>query len=165
MILDFSSLLFLFILFIPLISGIFIVVYKRINVNQVILVEIGLIIASLISLGLLGEKTIFTALTFMREPIIFSVSHTALLLYLGNVFVLSVLIYRNSKLNRDPISHFQATVLNLSLVFGFVAFMSGQFMIRYIALDLVGLLVAMIVLNSFSDTISLSFFRFYVLVI
>ncbi len=154
MILDFSSLLFLFILFIPLISGIFIVVYKRINVSQVILVEIGLIIASLISLAFLGEKTIFTALTFMREPIIFSVSNTSLLLYLGNVFALSVLIYRNSKLNRNPISHFQATLLNLSLIFGFVAFMSGQFMIRYIALDLIGLLVAIIVLNSFSDTAS-----------
>ena len=154
MILDFSSLLFLFILFIPLVSGIIIVVFKRINVNQVIFVENGLIITGLISLGLLGEKTIFTALTFMREPIIFNVSNTALLLYLGNVFVLSVLIYRNSKLNRDPISRFQATLLNLSLVFGFVAFMSGQFMIRYIALDLVGLMVAMIVLNSFSDTAS-----------
>jgi len=154
MILDFSSLFFLFILFIPLVSGIIIVVFKRINVNQVIFVENGLIITGLISLVFLGEKTIFTALSFMREPIIFSLSNTALLLFLGNVFALSVLIYRNSKSNRDSISRFQATLINLSLVFGFVAFMSGQFMIRYIALDLVGLLVAMSVLNSFSDTAS-----------
>ncbi|MEA3327975.1 MAG: proton-conducting transporter membrane subunit, partial [Chloroflexota bacterium] len=119
-----------------------------------LLFETGLLIAGSIGLLLLGEKTIFTELSFLSETITFSISNTALLLTLGIFFALSVLIYRNSLIIGNTISRFQATLLNLSLTFGFVALMSGQFMIRYIALDIVGLLVALTVLNSFSEKTS-----------
>jgi len=126
------------------------VVLRSINRNAFFLFECVLLIAGSISLGLLGEKTISTSLNFMSEPIIFSVSKTAILLFLANVTVLSVIFLRRVIIHQGQVNRFHAVLLNLSLAFGFVAFMSGQFMIRYIALDIVGLLVALIVLRSFA---------------
>ena len=48
-------------------------------------------------------------------------------------------------------SRFHIIVLNIALAFGFVSFFSGQFMIRYIALEIVGLCVALSAIASFSN--------------
>ena len=94
----------------------------------------------------------------MGEPIVFSVSNTAIGLYLSVLLGLIGLIWREGNRVEETMTPFQWTMLNLSLSAGFVAFFSGQFMIRYVALDVVGLLAALTALSTFSATSGLRHF-------
>jgi hypothetical protein len=113
---------------------------------------IGVVMAGLVLLGIGGEVDISTRLVFMGEPITFSISNTAILLYLAALIILGILIWRNQQAEMEGMTAYQWVLLNLSLSFGFIAFISGQFMVRYIALDIVGLLAALTVLSTFSAT-------------
>jgi hypothetical protein len=106
----------------------------------------------------LGERDILTPLSFMSEPITFSISSTPLLLYLLSLIALSLMVWLHFHVEKDSLSPYQFILINLSLSFGFIAFISGQFMIRYIALDIVGLLAALTVLSSFADSLPLKRF-------
>jgi hypothetical protein len=110
------------------------------------------VMAGLVLLGSGGEVDISTPLAFMGEPITFSISNTAILLYLVVLIILGGLIWRSRQAVQEDMATYQWVLLNLSLSFGFIAFISGQFMLRYIALDIVGLLAALTVLNTFSET-------------
>lgn len=110
------------------------------------------VMAGLVLLGFGGEVDISTQLAFMAEPITFSISNTAILLYLAALIILGILIWRSRQPEHEEMTAYQWVLLNLSLSFGFIAFMSGQFMVRYIALDIVGLLAALTVLSTFSAT-------------
>lgn len=146
---DTSMAFFLLIMFIPLISGFVVVFIESANPRKILLISLGCTIICTIAMLLLGDKAFETGLSFMREPITFSVSTTPLLLFFVNAIALVLLILTSSE--RD-VSRLHATVLNFALTFGFVALMSGQFMIRYIALDVVGFFVAASVLSTFSDS-------------
>lgn len=141
--------IFLIILLIPLVSAFVISLIKSVNPRKALNVVVGGIMVCVIILILLGDMEIHTALAFMREPISISISLTGLLLYLANIVALTLVIYSS---NKQVLSRFQAVLILLTLTFGFLALMSGQFMIRYIALDVVGLLVSASVITSFSKS-------------
>jgi len=151
MIFDLSLLFFLIILLVPLAAGFLGVLLKISNQRQVLLFEVPLMIVFLSLLWFMGESTILTGLSFMGEVIYFSISLNGILLYFGLLVTLWVMVWRTTKKDHKTITRWQFVLVQLALPFGFVALMSGQFMIRYIALDVVGLLVATSVLNSFSD--------------
>ncbi len=151
MIFDLSLLFFLIILLVPLAAGFLGILLKISNQRRVLLFEVPFMIVLLSLLWFMGEGTILTGLSFMGEVIYFSISLNGVLLYFGLLVALWVMVWRITEKDRDVITRWQFVLVQLALPFGFVALMSGQFMIRYIALDVVGLLVATSVLNSFSD--------------
>jgi hypothetical protein len=158
--LDLVNLLIFLIFSLPLILGILMVLCKACYSKWVFGIEIGFIIAGLLGLGLLGEQKVVSSLSFMGEPITFSISTTPLLLYLGTLLALSALVWRHSRVDEALLPRYQFVLLNLSLSFGFIAFISGQFMIRFIALEIVGLLAALTVLSAFADSLSYKRFVF-----
>jgi hypothetical protein len=119
---------------------------------------IGLILAGLIVIVSGGTVDLETGWVFMGEPITFSITPTAIGLYAATLVVLVSQIMRPTPAGDSAMTAYQWSLLNLALSFGFIAFISGQFMIRYIALDMVGLLAALTVLSTFSATSGLNHF-------
>ena len=101
----------------------------------------------------LGEVDIKTSLFFLGEMISFNISFTALIIYQISMLILLGLVIVDSSKEGDFLTGSQSILFSSVLSFGFIAFISGQFMIRYIALDLVGLIAALIVIQSFDDRI------------
>ncbi|MFW5713727.1 MAG: proton-conducting transporter membrane subunit [Brevefilum sp.] len=87
----------------------------------------------------------------MEDPITFSISLTGVLLFAGLLLALAAIYWVDRKDGR-PLTTYASVLVHLSLSSGFLALMSGQFMIRYIALDLVGLFVALSILTSFKES-------------
>ena len=160
MTLNFARLLIYLIFSVPLLSGFLIIACKKCHAKSVFLFTIGIVLAGLIGLQLMGEQGVSTSLAFMGEPITFDISTTALQLYWVTVLALGPLAWRFIKEQSTPGARYQLALINFSLSFGFIAFISGQFMIRYIALDIVGLLAALTVLRRFSDSVSFRRFVF-----
>ncbi|MBW6465519.1 MAG: hypothetical protein K0B06_03345 [Brevefilum sp.] len=131
---------------------------KRVSPRVTCLAGIGVVMVGLVLLGVGGEADLSTPFSFMAEPVTLSISNTAILLYLASLLVLAGLVWRNQEADQAGMTTYQWVLLNLSLSFGFIAFISGQFMIRYIALDIVGLLAALTVLSTFSATSGLRHF-------
>ncbi|HAF49055.1 MAG TPA: hypothetical protein DCL08_07440 [Anaerolineaceae bacterium] len=105
----------------------------------------------------LGEVDIVTPLSFMGEAITFSITNTALLIFFVSLIFLPGMILMPSD-EKFHISGFKTLLLSISISFGFIAFVSGQFMIRYIALDIVGLIAALMVIKSLTNQVSFSSF-------
>jgi len=101
----------------------------------------------------LGEVDIVTPLSFMGEAISFSISNASLLIFFVSLFSLIGMIFLHDDAEHQ-ISGINALLLGVSISFGFIAFISGQFMIRYIALDIVGLIAALMVLKSLEDQVT-----------
>jgi hypothetical protein len=141
----FAALSLLFVL--PLILGVFIVVINSFSNRRLVGTVIGLSLAALPWLAWAGERTINLPLSFLGEPISLSVSKTAIALYPVLLVVLGVLVYFRGTRGAE-LSRYEASLLAFSLSAGLLAFFSNQFMIRYIALELVGLLAAMAVCPS-----------------
>jgi hypothetical protein len=131
---------------------------QQANHKRLCLSGMGLVMGGLFVLGLAGEVDIQTPLTFLAEPITFSITHTAILLYLAVLVVLGSMILWDGQDDQAEMMPFHWALVNLSLSFGFISFISGQFMIRYIALDIVGLLAALAVLSTFKATSGLKHF-------
>ena len=141
----FAALSLLFVL--PLFLGVFIVVINSFSNRRLVGTVIGLSLATLPWLAWAGERTINLPLSFLGEPISLSVSKTAIALYAVLLVVLGVLVYFRGTRGVE-LSRYEASLLAFSLSAGLLAFFSNQFMIRYIALELVGLLAAMAVCPS-----------------
>jgi hypothetical protein len=157
-VINFSLVALIFVFTIPLGATVLTLLCRPEHHRRVCLAGIGVVMIGLLALFLGGEADILTGLTFMGEPIIFSISNTAILLYASTLLPLGYLVWRNPPDETLAMTPYQWSLLHLSLSAGFVAFISGQFMIRYIALDVVGLLAAMTVLTSFSVTSGLKQF-------
>jgi len=108
-------------------------------------------------LSQIGEVDIVTPLSFMGEAITFSITNTALLIFFVSLIFLPGMILMPSD-EKFHISGFKTLLLSISISFGFIAFVSGQFMIRYIALDIVGLIAALMVIKSLTNQVSFSSF-------
>ena len=119
---------------------------KILTIITILSLSLGVLV-----LILLGEVVLDTPLVFLGETITFSVSNTGLFIFLLILLILlgMILIY-SEKANPFKLG-IKSSLLSLSLSLGFIAFISGQFLIRYIALEVVGLLAAALALNSFDD--------------
>ena len=106
-----------------------------------------MLLVSLIVLYFLGEKNLSTPFYFMGEEITFIVSSTPILIYLGVLLALMVFIWRKLISKSGEVLKFHLILVNIALSFGFIAFLSGQFMIRYIALDVVGFVAALLAID------------------
>ncbi len=148
---NFFNFLILFTIGLPLLSALILGINHTKRNSFWILVEIGLLLVSLIVLYFLGEQNLSTPFYFMGEEITFSVSSTPILLYLAVLVVLGVFIWRKFKSKSGGGSRFHLILVNIALSFGFIAFLSGQFMIRYIALDVVGLVAALLMIDFLED--------------
>jgi len=107
-----------------------------------------------------GELEIITPLSFMGEEISISISNASLLIFFASLLSLIGMIFLHDDA-KHQISGITALLLCVSISFGFIAFISGQFMIRYIALDIVGLIAALMVLKSLKDQVT---FRSFTLI-
>jgi hypothetical protein len=131
----------------PLFVGIFIVVIHSFSNRWLLGAMLVLSLLTLTWLALAGEQTINLPFSFLGEPISLSISKTAIALYAALLIVLGVLVYFRRP---RPIafSRYETSLLAFSLSAGMLAFFSNQFMIRYIALEIVGLLASMAVCPS-----------------
>ncbi|MBG0770697.1 MAG: hypothetical protein H0S82_03265 [Anaerolineaceae bacterium] len=131
-----------FLFLIPFLLGVISIFIKSFPADRLMRVVLGLSALAVLLLLWGGEMTLPVPLFFLGEPISLSLSTTALLLCLFLLGVLGVLLHLNRVKSGRILSRFNFLILNFSLCFGFLAFFSNQFMIRYIALELVGLLAA-----------------------
>ncbi len=137
--------------FLPLLVGVW-SIFIGPNHRRKLMFSLLIVLIMSTSLGLfLGEADIETPFSFMGEMITFSISYTALVIYLVSMLILLGMAKFNSEENGQFLTGFHSFLLSTSLSFGFIAFISGQFMIRYIALDIVGLIAALIVIKSLDD--------------
>ena len=154
---DFGNALFYGSLAAPLLVGIVGIFANSKDRDRLGLGATLLLLLASIGLSLVGERQILTPFTFMNTPINFSISQTGVCLHIALVLALALLFWLGSKSGR-PTTLYAFLLVQISLSAGFLALMSGQFMIRYIALDIVGLIAALSILNSFSDPTGLKRF-------
>lgn len=155
--LDLSYLIILVLFCVPLLAALLLGLIRRCSAKWILGFETGLMFLGLVGLGVLGEREIATSLFFLGEEITFSVTNMPILLFLSTLTTLVVMFWHYGK--KDPLlTRFHSILLSLSFSFGLIALLSGQFMIRYIAIDVVGLLAAMMVLTSFADIFALKGF-------
>jgi hypothetical protein len=128
----------------PLFIGVFAIVSHYFSNRRLVAAMLVLSLAALSCLALAGEQTINLPFSFLGEPISLSISKTAIALYAVLLLVLGALVYFGGTRAKE-ISRYETSLLAFSLSAGLLAFFSNQFMIRYIALELVGLLAAMAV--------------------
>jgi hypothetical protein len=155
---DITLVLLILIFAIPLLMVFWTLISTQAQHLRICLIGLGLVMLGSVALVLRGEIEIDPGWRFMGEPITFSISNIAIWLYLATLLALAGLIWRERQAVDAAMTAYQWTLLNLSLSAGFVAFISGQFMIRYIALDVVGLLAALTVLSTFRATSGLRHF-------
>lgn len=148
-----------FLLFLlPISSGIGFAVVKKRQINSFFRVQLSVIVLSLLYLSTAGEFTVRTPLVFLGEPLWLSFSKTPMVLFLVAVLTLWVLLFA-VKRQEARLSRVDAVLLNFALAFGYAAFFSGQFLMRYISLEIVGLITALSTLGWAEDQISLDRFN------
>jgi hypothetical protein len=152
--LDLASVLLISLFALPMILVLLPWLSKRQYLRWFFAAEICLLLIILISLLIIGEQDINTSLFFMQERITFSIASTPVLLFLLSIFVLAGYVITFTFIESKEITKLSFILINLTLSFGAIAFFSGQFMIRYMALDIVGLLVALTALQSFKNQVS-----------
>lgn len=150
-----ASLLF----FLPIAFGIVFIVKSRHQARLFFLVLLSVIILSLLSLSTTGALTIRTRLDFLGEPLWLSFSQTPIVLFLVAVLTLWLLLFVRQQQQHEEPSRFDIVLLAFSLAFGYVAFFSGQFLMRYIALEIVGLIAALSAPDWAEDPFPISRFR------
>ncbi len=107
---------------------------------------------------LIGKTDFDSGLIFLNETITFSFSSTPNTIFLIAIILLWLMIVRRGQSTTQKHPRFHGVLLCIAISFGFIAFFSGQFMIRYIALEIVGLMVALSAFEPFSDRESFSRF-------
>ncbi len=85
-------------------------------------------------------------LQFLGTPLYLSFSRTPALLFIATLLTGLMLLAAHFR----HFSRWQAILGLISLPFGFLAFFSGQFMLRYMALEAVGLVCALTAINALS---------------
>lgn len=138
------SLLFL----LPLLMGVFSIVIKSLPGGRLLWATLGLSLTALALLAWTGERVYDLPFTFLGEPVSISVSITAVVLHSLLLIVLGGLLFLKRTKHHQSASRYETTLLAFGLSSGMLAFFSNQFMIRYIALELVGLVAAMAVCPS-----------------
>lgn len=153
------SLFILILLFLtPIVLVLFAHGYTGVNQRRLSLTAVILQMVGLVVLLFEGEVEIMTSVAFLGEPITFSITNSAIILYMVVLVILGNKILWDQEGEHAVMTAYQWALVNLSLSFGFIAFISGQFMIRYITLDIVGLLAALTVLSTFTATTGMRHF-------
>ncbi|MEE4194769.1 MAG: hypothetical protein V2J07_06200 [Anaerolineae bacterium] len=101
----------------------------------------------LLTLPFVGDLVFEEPVFFFGHPITFTVSTTSNALALLTLTALFLMILINAGQDEAVVTRSQAVIIGAALSAGSVAFFSGQFMIRYIALEIVGLMIALSVLH------------------
>lgn len=158
MMIDLSYMTLIGIFLVPILIALVISMGRQNMVRWLLWFQLGWVSLGLVILGLFGETEVLTGLFFMGEQITFSITLMPVVLFLTTLIVLAVMHLGHEKAGHDPITRYQGVLLSLSISSGALAFFSGQFMIRYIAIDVVGLLAALTVLSSFGDIPALKSF-------
>jgi len=148
---NWSGFIVLFTFSVPIfIGGLYLLIHKsHLRVLNYILVSCMTLSSLLILLG--GKASFDTGLTFFNEAITLSFSSTPNRIFSIVILLLWFALRANQETSNHKINRFHGILLCLSLSFGFVAFFSGQFMMRYIALEIVGLMVALTAFESWDD--------------
>lgn len=142
----------------PVLSSMVFAVVGKQQIRTLFRVQLAVIVFALLFLSTAGEFTVSTPLVFMGEPLWLSFSRTPLLLFLAAVLTLGILLFA-VKQQEGRLSRIEAVLLNVTLAFGFAAFFSGQFLMRYISLEMVGLIAALSTLEWTEERISLARFH------
>lgn len=148
-----ASLLF----FLPMALGIVLIV-KSHQGKSFFLVLLSVIILCLLYVSTAGGFTISTRLVFLGEPLWLSFSQTPTILFLVTTLTLWLLLFAGQQ-QQEEFSRFDAVLLAFSLAFGYAAFFSGQFLMRYISLEIVGLIAALSALDWAEAPFPISRFR------
>jgi hypothetical protein len=150
---DPSSIILLLLMGIPLLFGGVFVFLGETTLRRFFYVLLAIHSAGLLSLLLLGDHDFSTPLVFFNEDITFSINAIPTILFILCMVCLWLLTWQH----RLPLEFFPARVhaifISVALSAGCLAFYSGQFMMRYIALEVVGLLVALTAIVSFANLI------------
>jgi len=142
----------------PLLSGILFAVVKKQQINSLFRVLLSVLILCLLYLSTAGDFAVSTPLAFMAEPLWFSFSRTPAVFFLAAVLTLWVLLFAGKK-DEARLFRWEAVLLTFSLAFGCAAFFSGQFLMRYISLEFIGLIAALSTLAWGEELISLARFN------
>ena len=149
--------------FLPLLIGILFLVIHRQYWKWMLLLQQAIVIIGSLLVILLGAKAFNTGLSFLNEPIYFEFSTTPSILFLIIQIALCIFLINHDWDNNS--SRFHVIVLNVALAFGYISFFSGQFMIRYIALEIVGLCGALSAIASFANPSAYKKFGFVFLIL
>lgn len=133
----------------PLLFGIVLIFINADSRKTLFIILSICLILGISLLSQIGEGAFKTSLSFLSEDITFSISNAALLMFFVSLLFLPGMIFISG--GKKEISRYSAVLLSISLSFGFIAFISGQFMVRYIALDIVGLIAALMVIKDFKS--------------
>lgn len=136
-------------LFLPILFGVLFTFIKRRYIKGIILMQLGMTSICLLLVLWQGPFEWSSGLAFFEELIYFNFSSTPILLFLIGQLSLFLIIINKSE--DETFSRIYSIILNAGLASGFIAFFSGQFMIRYIALEIIGLCTALSSLTSISD--------------
>lgn len=136
----------------PLLIGILYLFVKQEHLKSLnVLLVASAFLCSLYFVGA-GKNELNTGWFFFHEPITFNFSSTPNIIFLIVILALGAKFIKESA---SPINaffmRFHGVLFSIALSFGFIAFFSGQFMVRYVALEIVGLMAALTPLNSVSD--------------
>jgi formate hydrogenlyase subunit 3/multisubunit Na+/H+ antiporter MnhD subunit len=133
----------------PLLFGI-VMIFINADSRKALFITLSIcLILGIFLLSQIGETSFKTSLSFLGEDITYSISNTALLMFFVSLLFLPGMILISNGEYEPP--RIKAVLLSISLSFGFIAFISGQFMIRYIALDIVGLVAGLLVIRSLKN--------------
>jgi hypothetical protein len=148
---DPSAIILLLLMGIPLLFGGIFVFLGQTILRRFFYVLLAIHSVGLFSLLILGDHDFSTSLVFFNEVITFSITTIPTILFLLCLAGLCLLAWQH----RLPLAFFPARVhaifISIALSSGCLAFYSGQFMMRYIALEVVGLLVALTAIVSFAN--------------
>ena len=144
--------------FLPLLSGIVFFIVKKQQIRSIFQVLLSVIVLSLLYLSTAGSFEVRTQWAFLGKPLWLGISHTPTIIFLVTVLVLWFLLFVVKQEDEEQLSRFDAALLAFSLAFGYTAFFSGQFLMRYISLEIVGLTAALSVLDWTEDHLSLQRF-------
>ena len=160
---SFNEIVALTLFFLPLFSSVLFAVIKQQYIKWLIYFQLAVIFICTSSLFLVGIKEFNTVLIYLNEPIYFEFSTTPIILFL--IIQVALWIYLiKSELGQGSL-RFHSIVLSIGLAFGFISFFSGQFMIRYIALEIVGLCVALSTITSLTSISEFKQFGFVFLIL
>ncbi|MCB2202641.1 hypothetical protein KQH56_01405 [bacterium] len=154
------GLLVFFLFSLPILSSLLIGLVKDRFGGSILLGQVVISLTGALALFVYGEGHLSPPISFISEPIYFVVGRTPILIYCCVLFILGVLLLVYARRGKAPYSKFHSSLICLSISFGFIAFISGQFMVRYIALDIIGLLASATVIRNFDDRFGIRHFNF-----
>lgn len=140
-----NGLLLALILVTPLIAGLFSLFlktprYALIMLGSVCFINISFMAAGLIFISLPLE-------VHLSNPLSFIISRNALLVNLSVYIAGGFMLFIGTRKKTDSLSKIMIVCSTLGLSLSSVAFFAGNFLLRYIALELLGLILAVVILS------------------